>query len=211
MAKEDTVDETEFTQRTGYVTQATHVLLQNLLAAALILFSAISARAEEPEAVARAMFAAVGERGMNAIPEFVHPDELQRFKDSTFAFLRFIGGTSEQMRHEAFGSDTKLEEIRTMPPLVYMQRFMKVLSSRLDGVGYKNEGSDILGKVQEGEVVHLVIRSRASGGTIKTGQVKTNQVEVLTLRPFGDTWKGVLPAQVDVIAEQLRIAAEVRR
>jgi hypothetical protein len=55
------------------------------------------------------------------------------------------------------------------------------------------------------------VRSRASAGTVKTARVKATQVEVLTLRPFGDTWKGMLPNQIDVISEQLRIASEMRR
>lgn len=61
----------------------------------------------------------------------------------------------------------------------------------------------ILGSVREGELVHLVTRS-----IVTTGTVQQTRLEVVSMKPYSDSWRTLLTGDVESMSQAIRIGFE---
>lgn len=178
-----------------------------LLAAQLLFVSAFSAfAAETPEQVCALYLAAIKQRGMVAVPEFIHPDELARFK--TMLAPVFEGGDAaerEDLLRGFFGESATRESVAAMTPADFARAVMAVLDAQLKTMNVSFGNADVLGAVKEGEIVHLVTRA-----TVGAGELKVTQLEVVSLKPSGDTWRLLLSGQIEGMAQALKAQSAKR-
>lgn len=181
-----------------------HLPLRALLVLLAIASMSGSAYGQSsPEAVAEAYVAAIRMRGMPAAVDYIHPDELRRFKDMLlplFADTDSPAGLS--LARAVFGPMTSVEAVARMDPESFMRGFMRFLDRQMKVLETKIGDVRILGAVREGDTVHLVIRnSTAAAG------VQVTQLEVVSLRPYRDTWKLLLSGDMEGFAQALRARA----
>ncbi|WP_296250402.1 hypothetical protein [uncultured Stenotrophomonas sp.] len=164
-----------------------------------------AARAEQtPEDVGRAYKEAINARGMAAMTDFIHPEELQRFK-SMFAPLLTEEQTesSAALLHIYFGEDASVESVREMPAGTFMARIMKFAESQMGGAAVRIEDQQFLGSVNEGALVHMVTRN-----TVSIGAIRLTKMEVVSMRPYGDSWRMLLSGDVEGMAKAIRARFE---
>lgn len=177
-----------------------------LLAASLVLTPAMAAPVA-PESIARAYFTALNERGMASIAEFMHPDELLRFKEM---LLPLYEAEAEQgggdLRKQTFGDKATLDDVKTASPAAFMRRFMTPMTEQMKAGGVIFDRIDIIGTVREGEVAHVVARIH-----IGVGDAAMSQLDVISLKPMEGSWGLMLTAQMEGLARALRGAARAGR
>jgi hypothetical protein len=83
---------------------------------------------------------------------------------------------------------------------------MGFLDGQLKAVNTTIGDVQILGAVREGETVHLVTRSSAGAAGIEL-----TQLEVISLKPYEDTWRLLLSGQIEGLAKALNSKAAVGR
>jgi hypothetical protein len=176
------------------------------LVSIFLVIGSSNAVAETPEEFGRTFFAAVSERGLNAIPELTHPAELDRFKETVLPFFLLKDPASVEMRKEAFGSDATADTLRSMASAEFMRSFIRPVAKRFNDAGVKMGPSDVLGVVSEGELAHVLVRTRVSAGP-----ANISQVEVLTVKRAGEVWRAMLSAQVQGLADALSARAKPGR
>lgn len=177
--------------------------MKALLIALLLLCNVLPAvaRAQQtPEAVVRACSEAINARGLTAMPEFIHPDELQRFKAMFQPLLTDdTSGGDETLLRVFFGNDASLESVAGLSPASVMARVMKVAESQLGGARMQVEEQRFPGAVHEGALIHLVTRN-----TVRVGATRSIRMEVASLKPHGDSWRMLLSGDVEAMGNAIR-------
>lgn len=178
-----------------------HKLRPLILISAFLLFTSFQAMAAEtPEQVCEQYLAAIKQRGMTAVPDFIHPEELQRFKDMIMPLFREGGSPNrEDLIHGFFGKSATPESVEAMPPGEFMRGFMGIADAQMKKLNVTIGKTEIIGSVTEGTTVHLVTRATAG-----TDDLKLTQLEVASLRPSGDTWRLLLSGRLEGMAQALR-------
>lgn len=186
----------------------TRMLRGGLLAGCWVLVSLVMAPAVAapvaPESIARAYFAALNERGMGSIAEFMHPDELLRFKEM---LLPLYEAEAEQgggdLRKQTFGDKATLADVKNASPAAFMRRFLAPMAEQMKAGGVIFDRVDVLGAVREGEVAHVVARIH-----IGVGDAAMSQMDVISMKPMdGGSWGIMLTGQMEGMARALRGAA----
>lgn len=137
-----------------------------------------------PEWVAREYLIAVRERGFAAEAEFLHPDEMARFKSMLipiFAAESASGGRA--LMNATFGRDARMAEARLADPADFLRRFSRVMSVRMPDQPTDYDRLWVLGTVKEGEQVHVLVRLSSTSVTVG------ERLEVVSLLPFEGGWK----------------------
>jgi len=164
----------------------------------MTLFAGIAQAASSPEQTAIDYMAALTKDGMTAVPAFIHPDELARFKEMLMPMVRREAATGDTpVTDVLFGKGTKLAQVEAMPPLDFSTALMRVVGQKLDGVKYGDV--QVLGTVREKEIVHVVARVVAE---VSAG-VQMKSVEVISTKKSGDDWKLLLTGQLEGLAAGL--------
>ena len=156
-----------------------------------------------PESVAEAYVAAIRTNGLTAAADFIHPDELQRFKVMVAPVFADPGSPAAKGLVQAvFGPQATVESVAAMDPTTFMRGFMGFLDGQLKATNTTVGNVQILGAVREGDTVHLVTRnSTAVAGMELTG------LEVLSLKPYQETWKLLLSGEIEGLAQALKAKA----
>ncbi|AXK71258.1 hypothetical protein DWG18_02440 [Lysobacter sp. TY2-98] len=181
--------------------------MKNIIATAilaLVLFGAaptVSA-AESPEEVERGYVEAVRTKGMTAVPEFIHPDELARFQSMLLPVLSGETPAAKNLRAAFFGPSASAQSVQTMSPVEFMRALMGFAEGQMKAMNVKVGDSQILGSVKEGEVVHLVTRNTAGAGSLQV-----TQLEVVSLKPYQNTWRLLLSGKLEGMAQALKAQA----
>ncbi|MCX7096756.1 MAG: hypothetical protein NTV43_02490 [Methylococcales bacterium] len=155
---------------------------------------------ETAEAFCENYYKTLGEKGLMAVPKFIHPDELVRFKNM---FIGIVDPNGEQLNknellHFFFGPSATFESVKLIPPERLMRQVMYVAVPHTKGVRITTK---ILGSVKEntGDITHVVVRLYPNfPGT---------EVEVLSVRRFGSSWKILISSRLD---EMLRRTKEAQ-
>lgn len=178
-----------------------------LVAVQLLLASVVPAlAAETPEQVCAQYLAAIKQHGIVAMSEFIHPDEFARFKNLMMPiFEAGDAAEREDLRRGFFGESATPESVAAMPPADFTRAVMAVLDAQLKTKKVSFGNADVLGAVKEGEIVHMVTRA-----SVAAGDVTLTQLEVVSLKPSGDTWRLLLSGQIEGMAQGLR-ARSARR
>jgi hypothetical protein len=156
-----------------------------------------------PQSVAEAYVAAIRADGMSAAAEYIHPDELRRFKDMLSPLIADpTSPTALGFVQTVFGPKATVESVAALDPLSFMRGFMGFVDSQLKAVNMSIGNLQVLGAVPEGEIVHLV--TRGSAGAM---DMQLTQLEVMSLKPHQDTWKLLLSGKIEGFAQALRSRA----
>jgi hypothetical protein len=169
-------------------------------AVSLLAPSAATATPSGPEEVAQAYAEALRSGGMVAAADFLHPDELQKFREMLVPLLAGDeGDAGKQVRQAFFGPGATAASLREMSAQDFMRGFMRFMDEQMARTNVRIESVSILGTVEEGEIVHLVTRN-----IVTAGELKLTALEVLSLKPHQGGWKVMLTGKMDGLAQTLK-------
>lgn len=170
----------------------------------LVFLTAWNVRAQQsPEAVAQAYVDAIRTKGMTATTDFIHPDELKRFKEMLLPILTDTNSpASPKLAQAFFGQSATTESVKSMDPASFMRGFMAATEGQMRGMNITVGDSQILGSVPEGDTIHLVTRN-----TVGAGSIQLTQLEVVSLKPYQDTWRVLLSGKFEGMAQALKAQA----
>lgn len=171
-----------------------------LAAVCLLVASCPSLAADTPEQVYQQSVEAVRQHGFAAMSDYMHPQELERFKGMLMPLFDNSGDVpGKEIARSFFGGDATPASIAAMPAVDFMKAVMGMIEGQLKGVDVRVGDSHVIGSVPEGEVVHLVTRT-----SVGAGALALTQMEVVSLRPFGDSWRLLLSGQMEGLAQVLK-------
>ena len=160
-----------------------------------------------PEAVAEAYVTTIRMRGLPAAVDYIHPDELARFKEMLSPLLTHADAPAAQGLVQAvFGPMTSVEAVARMDPPSFMRGFMGFLDAQMKALGTTIGDIRIIGAVREGDTVHLVTRSSTGAAGLQL-----TKLEVMSLKPYQDTWKLMLSGEMEGFAQALNNRAAAGR
>jgi hypothetical protein len=152
-----------------------------------------------PEWVAREYLTAVRKRGFSAEAEFLHPEEIARFKSllvPVFEAESEVGGRA--LMNATFGRDARMSEIRSADPADFLRRFSRIMAVRLPDQPTDYDRLWVLGSVKEKERVHVLVRL-SSAAQADTGE----RLEVVSLLPLAEGWKLMLSPKLESAARAM--------
>jgi hypothetical protein len=173
-----------------------------LLAAALMCLAgpARAAPAAKPESVVQDYFAALQQNGLTSAADFMHPDELRRFKEMIFPILAAEDAAGRHdLREAMFGANATMGDAESASPADFLRAFMRFVAARMSDAKPHFDRIEVLGAIPEGDVVHVVTRVY-----VGVGDLAVRQMEVVSLKPSGDDWKLMLTGQMEGLAQALR-------
>jgi hypothetical protein len=151
-----------------------------------------------PEEVARQQFAAIQAEGIGAVVDYLHPDALAEFKRIVLPVFELEG--SDEIRRFVFGKPTATEEIRTMDPSEIMRAFLRSFGGEFEDLQVSFDELEIVGVVPEDERRHVLARM-----TVSTPDFTIKEYEVLSFKPFEDTWRLELSSEMQSMASAFRL------
>ena len=174
--------------------------------AALLLFGS-AARAEEPdfEPIVQAYFQTIQIEGMTRVGRFMHPEALERFKamllpvyelEAEMGQAEFLGMT--------FGAEATIDDVRAADPELFMNGFMGILAAQMAETPITFDKIDVVGSVPEGEDRHVLVRMTV--GSEELEALSMTQFEVLSFRPYEDSWRLLLNGEMVGMAKAIRDA-----
>lgn len=179
------------------------VLLVDLASPVFAESTPRSAPRSTPQSVAEAYVAAIRANGMSAAADYIHPDELRRFKEMLSPlFADASSSTAQGFVPAVFGPQATVESVTALDPLSFMRAFMGFIDRQMKAVNLTVGNVQILGAVPEGAIVHLVSRTSAGGS-----DVRLTKLEVMSLKPYMGTWRLLLSGQIEGFAEALKARA----
>ncbi len=159
---------------------------------------------QRPEDVAQAYVRAIQTKGLSAIPEFIHPDELARFQKMLLPIVTAPeSAMGQNLKAAFFGSQATSESVRAMKPEDFMRGFVRFAENQTKSMNVTIDRSEILGAVREGKTIHLVTRT-----SVGAGDLKLTQLEVVSLIPYKGSWKLLLTGKLEGMAQALKSQAE---
>lgn len=172
---------------------------------ALLLVASAPARADSPESAVRAYMDDLRHHGLAVVADHLHRDEMARFKSMLLpALLRRDFPQQREVITGLFGPDATPQSVAAMPADRFVTAIMRLVEQRLAARGVRFGEADVIGTVPEGEVIHVVTRTRTGAGPMSiTG------LEVMSVRLDGPHWRLMLSGQIDGLARA--IAADVQR
>ncbi|HEX5726713.1 MAG TPA: hypothetical protein VFX98_14655 [Longimicrobiaceae bacterium] len=175
-----------------------------LLLGALLLLAAAApgaaAAQETPEAVARRYFESMRAANWTANVALMHPEALASFKQ---IFVQLGTGIGPEAVQELFGTDPAGLE-RMSGEQVYTT-FMQKVMGQFGGLGEMMAGmeAEVVGHVPEGaEQAHVVYRM-----TMEMAGMSMNQMQVISLKRDGGTWKVLLTGDMANLGAMFRAEA----
>jgi len=171
-----------------------------LTLASLLSPSLSTAAAETPEQLCEKYFTAIKQQGATASVDFIHPDELLRFKQM---LLPIFDAGEEKAKAEViqalYGKTATSASVKTMSPADFMRGFMKISEAQAKSMNISFGDIKILGSVNEGDVVHLVTRHSAG-----TQDFSMTELEVVSLKPYQDSWRVLLSGKLEGMGQAIK-------
>lgn len=160
-----------------------------------------------PEWVAREYLTAVREHGFSAEADFMHPDEIDRFKAMlipVFAAESESGGRA--LMNATFGRDARLTDVRLAAPADFLRRFTRVMAVRVPDQPTSFDRLFVLGSVKEDDQVHVLVRLSSGGQS-----VAEESLEVVSLLPDDGGWKLMLSPKLEAAVRAMDLWGTNRR
>lgn len=168
--------------------------------AALILWSSASAASSTPQDAVRAYIADLQSNGLSSIPNHVHPAELDRFKSMLLPlFIQNAADQPNELRAAIFGPSATDASVVAMPARDFMRSFLSLVAKRPAMASLQIQSPEIVGSVPEGDIVHVISRTR-----VGSGEVSVTQMEVISLKQDGDAWRLMLSEDIEGMAQALK-------
>jgi hypothetical protein len=177
-----------------------------VLIAALVVGLAMAALAQaqppqahdSPEAAAKAYFAAMQAGDWDKCANLLHPDALSSMKRTFAAIINadVSGGAAKTI----FGLKSS-EEFAGLSGATVFERLMNFMVGAVPDMktALASSKTTVLGKVTEGsDLVHVVYRTQ-----IKMSGVEVSEVELMSFKKHGTTWRGLLTAEMEEMVNKL--------
>jgi hypothetical protein len=133
----------------------------------------------------------------------MHPDELTAFKKNFLSLFSDDNPRTRQVLMELYGPNAKLTRISKGANSAFILPILAMLNEQLDSTGLRVTSQEVLGSVLDGDLCHVVYRWHS-----ETPLLKQSQVEVRTLRRYGDTWRFVVPTNLAGMIPAVRKAVQ---
>jgi hypothetical protein len=151
--------------------------------------------AETPEAYIARSLAAVRANGMGAVADYMHPDEVARFRAKAAPVFDLQDASGRKMMRNVFGE----QSMAALPPLEFMRVFLHdAFGNTEKDAALRIVNPQMLGSVREGDVVHVVMR-----GAFEARGVNVTRLQVISVRPNGDGWGLLLTGDLEELAERM--------
>jgi hypothetical protein len=131
--------------------------------------------------------------GMRAVSRNIHSEEQTRFKAMLMPWFRKDAANKSEVIKGLFGPEATLASLEIAGGAEFMDAFMRVAGDQLKGVHIAE--AQILGSIQENDVLHFVTRSDVS-----VQGVQLESMEVISLRKEGSEWKLLLSGSLEGFA-----------
>ncbi len=170
------------------------------ITAALMLVSIASVlaqSAETPESVAKAYFTAMKAGDWAKCASYMHPEALASMKRSFDAVIK--ADKSEGAAKTIFGLKGNADFDKLSDAAIF-ERLMDFIASAVPELktALGSSTNTILGQVGEGqELFHIVYRSQ-----LKLADAEVSQVELISLKKSGSTWRALLTADMEELFEK---------
>ena len=153
-----------------------------------------------PEEVVRAYFHSLRDHGFTGVVEFMHPDEMSRFKGMLIPLIEadFQSGERELL-DSILGPKATLTDVKSISPKDFMRACMGMIDAQLDHARLSFDKVDVLGSVKEDDILHVVSRLRFG-----VDDIVVTQMEVISLRQYNGDWKLLLTGDMEGLAQALR-------
>ncbi|MGE0884222.1 MAG: hypothetical protein AB7P14_11810 [Blastocatellales bacterium] len=162
-----------------------------------LILPALAQSAETPESVAKAYFAAMKAGDWAKCASYMHPEALASMKRSFGAVVK--SDKSERTARDIFGLNGNADFEKLSDARVF-ERLMDFIASAVPELktALASSTNNVLGQVGEGqELVHIVYRT-----LLKLGQREVSQVELISLKKSGTTWRALLTADMEELFEK---------
>lgn len=171
-----------------------------LVACACFSTVADSLASETAEDVARKYMDTIQSEGVAASVRYMHPEETARFKAMVVPLFDAAEspGASE-MAQAFFGEGASAKSVASMPAADVMRAFLRILDGQFGEASVSFDDLEVLGRVSEDEVVHLVARV-----TTRMAGFAVTKLQVISLKPVGDSWGLMLTGEMEGFAQAIR-------
>ena len=176
-------------------------LLVVTLAVCLGSLESLTAQTEPPEAVAERYFAAMRVEDAVAVAQLMHPDALAELRGLLEPLFLSTLPEANDFRQRFLGVRTAAEAQALSDTTVFVN-FLGSLSGQvpLFGAALRGASMEALGHVSEGaDTAHVVYRV-----TVEIESLTVQRMAVVSLRRYGDTWRGLLTGDYSQLATVLR-------
>lgn len=156
---------------------------------------------ETPEQVARQLLGAIRDTNWLQAAALMHPSALAQFHDLFRPVLQCDNPAAAQARREVFGVGSAVEAAR-MSDTALMASLLHFGTTRQQGVTamLRTAQLSIIGHVAEGsDTVHVLARI-----SLLVESLPFSQVEVISFRRYGTTWRTLLKADISAMGAMLR-------
>jgi len=159
------------------------------------------------EQVAAAGMEALIKLDWEGFAEVMHPEALQGFKDMLVSVLEAAGEQDRATQAglvSLFYGAQDVQSVIALEPKEFFAGFMKGVVSQSPEMGEIFAGTDveIIGTVHEGnDLAHVVFRMGISAEGLDV-----TSVDVVSLKRSGTDWRMLLTANIEGLAEQLKLA-----
>ena len=173
--------------------------LKSILILAALGAAAVAGMAQEtPESVAKAYFAAKQASDWAKCASLTHPDALADLKN---AFAEIVNADKSGEAAAMFFKLKSPAEYSQLSDAAVFERLMDFVTTSSPDTKTELASSvnTILGRVDEApDLAHVVFRSRA-----KIGSEEINEVDLLSLKKQGSTWRVLLTSDIEAMINQL--------
>ncbi len=162
---------------------------------------ALPAQTETPEAVAEQYFGAMRSENVAAVAKLMHPDALAELRGLLEPLFQSTLPEADDFRQRFLGVRT-VAEAQALSDTTVFVNFLGSLSSQVPmfSVALRAASMEALGHVTEGlETAHVVYRV-----TMEIEGLTVTRMAVLSLRRYGETWRGLLTGDYSELATVLR-------
>ena len=158
---------------------------------------------QAPESVAIAYFEALQNNHLNDLAGYLHLEALNRFRN----MLMPVIGQGAKDKNEVkkvlsiFDGVKSIEELKALSPQGFFTSLFKGMSAinpEMRNI-YANTKFQIIGHVNEGDIVHVVYR----GSTSMNGASMT-QLDVVSLKRQGSDWRLLLTGEMENLVNLLK-------
>jgi hypothetical protein len=153
---------------------------------------------QTPESVVVAYFEALQTNRLNDLAGYMHLEALNKFRNMLMPVIE--QGTKDKDKDDVkkllamFAGAKSIAELKVLTPQAFFTSFFKGISARVPDMQsiYASTKFQILGHVNEGDLVHVVYRSNAS-----MNGASLTQLEVVSLKQQGSDWRLLLTGEME--------------
>ena len=158
---------------------------------------------QTPESVVVAYFEAFQNNRLNDLAGYMHPEALNRFRNMLMPVIEQGMKNKNEVKKilSLFDGVKSIQELKALSPQGFFTSFFKGMSAIIPDMHniYASTKFQIIGHVNEGEIVHVVYR-----GSISMNGASMTQLDVVSLKQQGSDWRLLLTGEMENMVNLLK-------